>query len=116
MRGGKQTLVCSRTVHSSTVVINSSKRMDSIRGINFLGALFLLILLRIEGIWQLTGYYLLFFYLWIYLIFLIQELRYVYKERVSFLKHFTSHWLILVGLVLPILTVIFNRYLFTISI
>lgn len=80
--------------------------MESIRKVNFLGALLFLLMLNIEYFIFLGVYYLMYCYVWIYLIFVIQEARYIYLKKISPLKHFTSHWLIYVGFTLPIITTI----------
>ena len=79
------------------------------RGINFFGAVFLALIFRIDGIGHLVVYYLMCFYFWTYLTFIILEFRYIGIKKINFSKHFFTNWLILIGFILPILTVIISR-------
>jgi len=88
---------------------NKFKITKLFRGINFVGAIFLALIFRIDGIGHLVVYYLMYFYFWTYLTFIILEFRYIGIRKINFFKHFFTNWLILIGFMLPILTVIISR-------
>ena len=81
-----------------------------IRWSNFLGASILLIISSIKGFVILALYFMV-CYIWIYLVFVIQELREVFIKKVSFIKHFSSHWLILTGFTFPIISIVLLKYI-----
>ena len=81
-----------------------------IRWSNFLGASILLIISSIEGFTLLALYFMV-WYIWIFLIFVIQEIREVLIKKISCIKHFSSHWLILTGFTFPIISIVLIRYI-----
>ena len=91
---------------------NKSSTIDNIRGLNFFGALVFLFASPFEGLGYLIVYYLVFIYVWLYLLFLISEVRFIISKKINLVKHVFSHWLIFLGLIIPILTVIMNRVFF----
>ena len=84
------------------------KGLESIRVLNFLGALLLSFLISVKGLRHIAGYYLL-IYLWIYIWFLYLESKNFHMKKISLGKYMITNMLATIGGAIPILLFLLSR-------
>jgi hypothetical protein len=96
-------------------VKNKFEVTQFVRGVNFLSAVFLALVFRIEDFVIIVFYYVMYFYFWLYVTFILLEIRYSSIKKVPFFKHIFSHWLLYIGFLMPFFIVLFNKVLNSIT-
>lgn len=100
------------TVHYNESQVNSKyKLMKTIRVLNFIGTCVFMVLTCIEGIQYLGGYFLITIYFWIFLLYLIVEIKFVIINRYSLKEKYANNWLAISGIISVMYMIYFiNRY------
>ncbi len=82
-----------------------------IRVVNFLGVILFIIFKIIDKSQLFAVYYVMYYYMWVYIIFLILEIRYYNLTQSNLWNYLIKHPLSTIGGLLPIVVVLFSRIL-----
>ncbi|MDX1272342.1 hypothetical protein [Bizionia paragorgiae] len=80
-----------------------------IRVVNFLGAILFAVTMLKDGLQIFAVYFAMYYYLWLYIIFLVLEIRYYNLTQTKLLNYLLKHPLATIGGILPILVVLTQR-------
>jgi hypothetical protein len=80
-----------------------------IRVVNFLGAILFAVTMFNDGLQLFAVYFAMYYYLWLYIIFLVLEIRYYNLTQTKLWNYPLKYPLVTIGGVLPILVVLVQR-------
>ena len=91
--------------------MKSSKFLTTkiIRVVNFLGAILFAVTMSKDGLQLFAVYFAMYYYLWLYIIFLILEIRYYNLTQTKLWNYLLKHPLASIGGILPIVIVLLQR-------
>ena len=80
-----------------------------IRVVNFLGAILFAVTMLKDVLQIFAVYFAMYYYLWLYIIFLVLEIRYYNLTQTKLLNYLLKHPVATIGGILPILVVLGQR-------
>jgi hypothetical protein len=80
-----------------------------IRIINFLAAILFTVTMLKDGFQLFAVYFAMYYFLWLYIIFLVLEIRYYNLTQTKLLNYLLKHPLATIGGILPIIVVLIQR-------